>query len=187
MYNVIKNKRNIVQAYQLGSDSPVIKELIAAGKIEELGNGTYAVHSQEAVNGKVGGEKAKAGDWIKIDSTGFPYPNDQDYFKTNHCHVKGDTFEQIPKPLKAWDAGCGMCPEIRFLIEKKGLRIDESSERQRYSAELWGTKEAAAADAVIVFYNISYGKDGAVEEANFNFVARDEFERTYSVVEEKGI
>lgn len=183
MFNVIKNKGKIVHAYQLGSDSAIIKELIAAGKIEELGDGKYAVHSQEAVNGKMGGEKTKAGDWIKIDSSGSPYPNDQAYFETNHRrHDEADTFEQIPKPLKAWDAGCKMCPEIEFLIKKKSLTIDETSDEQRYSAELWGTKEVAAADAVIVFYSISYDEDGVVEEADFNFVARNEFEKTYTVI-----
>lgn len=182
MYNVIKNKGKIVHAYQLGGDSSFIKELIDAGKIEDLGDGKYAVHSQEAINGKAGGEKAKDGDWIKIDSKGFPYPNDRSYFEINHRHVKEDIYEQIPKPLKAWDAGCEMCSEIEFLIKEKGLIIDQESEGQRYSAELWGTKEVAAADAVIVFYSIVYDEGGIVKEADFNFVARDEFERTYSVV-----
>ena len=127
MYIVIKNKGKMVNAYQLGSDNAVIKELMDNGKICDLGNGSYAIYSQEAVNGAVGGEKAIAGDWIKLDSTGSPYPNDKEFFEANHRHIEGDTFEQFPKPLVAWDAQLKMCPEIVFLAEKKGLIIDETS------------------------------------------------------------
>ncbi|HAP20707.1 hypothetical protein NSA48_04275 [Frisingicoccus caecimuris] len=183
MFNVIKNKGNVVRAYQLGRDSAIINELIAGGKIENLGDGNYAVHSQEAINGNVGGEVAKAGDWIKIDSSGCPYPNDQVYFEANHCHIEGDIYEQIPKPLQAWDAECAMCPEVAFLVEKKGLIINETSTAQRYSAELWGTKEVAAADAVIVFYSISRDNNGCIIDADFNFVERGEFNKIYSVVQ----
>ena len=42
MFNVIKNKGNVVRAYQLGRDSAIINELIAGGKIENLGDGNYA-------------------------------------------------------------------------------------------------------------------------------------------------
>ncbi len=184
MFNVMKNKGKIVQAYQLGSNSAVINELMADGRIENLGEGSYAVHSQEAINGKVGGEVAKVGDWIKIDSSGCPYPNDRAFFEANHRHMEGDTYEQMPKLLQAWDAECEMCPEVAFLVEKKSLVIDETSTAQRYSAELWGTREAAAADAVIVFYSISRDSNGCIIDANFNFVERGEFNRTYSVVRE---
>ena len=158
-----------------------MNDLIACGKISDLGDGKYAIHSREALNGNVGGEVVKAGDWIKIDGIGCPYPNDKEYFETNHRHIKGNTFEQIPKPLCAWDAECEMCPEVAFLVEKKGLEINESLFEQRYSAELWGTREVAVGDAVIVFYSISYDERGVIN-AEFNFVARDEFERTYSII-----
>ncbi|MGI6095695.1 MAG: hypothetical protein ACOYBL_09720 [Lachnospiraceae bacterium] len=182
MFHVMKKKGKVVRAYQLGSDSAVIKEFMADGKIKDLGDGNYAVYSQEAVNGKVGGEVAKVGDWIKIDSSGCPYPNDRDFFEKNHLSIKGDTYEQIAKPLPAWDAKCEMCPEVAFLVEKKGLIIDETSKEQRYSAELWGTKEAASADAVIIFYSISYDKNGCIIDADFNFVERSEFQKIYRVV-----
>ena len=61
MYEVIKNKGKWVKAYQLGSDNAVIKELMLNGKICNLGDGRYEIHSQEAVNGAVGGEKATSG------------------------------------------------------------------------------------------------------------------------------
>lgn len=182
MFSVIKDKGKLVQAYQLGGGSTVINKLIESGRIENLGDGKYAIYSQEAVNGTVGGEVAKAGDWIKIDGSGCPYPNDKVYFEANHCHLEGDTYEQIPKPLQAWDAECEMCPEVVFLVTKKGLVINETSTEQRYSAELWGTKEVAAADAVIVFYDISRDNNGCIIDADFNFVERGEFNRTYRVV-----
>lgn len=183
MYTVIKNKGKMVKAYQLGSGSPVIQELIKAGKIRVVGDSRYEVYSREAVNGAAGGEIAVSGDWIKADSSGCPYPNAREYFEANHRHVGGDTFEQLPKPLQAWDENLEMCREVAFLVEKKGLMIDTESVDRRYTAELWGTKEAARADAMIVFYSISYGEDGEVIDADFNFVARDEFERTYSMME----
>lgn len=182
MFKVIKNKGKLVTAYQLGSENVAVDDLIFEGKLSELGNGKYEVYSQEALNGNRGGEIAETGDWIKIDKSGFPYPNDKVYFEKNHRHVKGDIFEQVPKPLWAWDAECEMCPEISFLIEEKGLVINKSSFEERYSAELWKTREVAAADAVIVFYNICYNKNNEIVDAEFNFVARDEFEHTYSII-----
>lgn len=182
MYKVIKNKGKLVEAYQLGSDHAVIKELIENGKICDLGDGRYEIHSQEAVNGAVGGEKAAAGDWIKLDSKGRPYPNDREYFEANHRHIEGDTFEQLPKPLAAWDAKLERCPEVEFLVEKKGLIIDETSADRRYTVQLWGTTEAAAEDAMIVFYSISYDESGTVTDCDWNFVERSEFDRTYSII-----
>lgn len=172
----------MVNAYQLGSDNAVIKELMGKGKVWDLGEGRYEIHSQEAVNGAAGGEKAKAGDWIKLDSTGSPYPNDKEYFESNHRHIEGDAFEQLPKPLPAWDANLEMCPEVAFLVEKKGLIIDEASAERRYTAELWGTTEVAAENAMIVFYSISYDDAGNVTDCDWNFVERGEFDRTYSVI-----
>lgn len=184
MYKVIKNKGKIVKAYQLqpGSDNAMIKELIENGKIYDFGDGRYEIHSQEAVNGAVGGEKAMAGDWIKVDSKGCPYPNTKEYFQTNHRHVEGDTFEQLPKPLSAWDGKLEMCPEVAFLVEKKGLIIDEESSDRRYTAQLWGTTEVAAEDAMIVFYSISYDDTGHVTDCDWNFVEKSEFDRIYSVI-----
>lgn len=182
MYKVIKNKGKLLDAYQLGSDNAVIKELMENGKICDLGDGRYEIHSQEAVNGAAGGEKAMAGDWIKVDSKGYPYPNDREYFEANHRHIEGDTFEQLPKPLSAWDAKLEMCPEVAFLVEKKGLIIDETSSDRRYTAQLWGTTEVAAEDAMIVFYSISYDEAGNVTDCDCNFVERSEFDKTYSKI-----
>ena len=184
MYTVIKNKGKMVEAYQLQlrNDNAVIRELMENGKICDLGDGRYEIHSQEAINGVAGGEIAMAGDWIKIDSKGYPYPNDRAYFEANHRHIEGDNFEQLPKPLLVWNVKLEMCPEVEFLVEKKGLVIDETSSDRRYSAQLWGTTEVAAEDAMIVFYSISYDDAGNVTDCDWNFVERSEFDKTYSII-----
>ena len=182
MYKVIKNKGNIIKAYQLGTDSPVLRTLIEDGKICDIENDRYEIHSRETANGESGGQIAVTGDWIKIDSSGFPYPNSREFFEANHRHIEGDRFEQLPKPLPAWDAKLEMCPEVAFLVEERRLIINENSFEQRYSAELWGTNETAAEDAMIVFYSISYDDEGKVIDAEYNFVERQEFEKTYSVL-----
>ena len=87
MYEVIKNKGKLVKAYQLGSDNAVIKELIQNGKICDLGDGRYEIYSQEAVNGAVGGEKAMAGDWIKLDSTGSPSRTKASSSQISYAHA----------------------------------------------------------------------------------------------------
>lgn len=187
MYTIRKRCSNTVKAYQLGSQHDVIQRLIAQGRIRDNGDGTYRVFSREVHSSDADGQLAKAGDWIKLDSGGFPYPNDQEFFKANHRHIDGDDYQQIPQTLQAWDADRGeleTCPEVQYLITHNRLQVHEDSEDSRYMADLWGTTEHAAADAVIVFYNGSIQYDDAGDICrigDFNFVARAEFERTYVV------
>lgn len=181
MFNVVKNKGNIVKAYKLGDNHPIINKLISEKKIKCLENGKYEVFSQEALNAGSGhGQIAYAGDYVKIDSSGAPYPNDNEYFITNHKHLEGDEYEQIPKELKAWDVNEPMCDEVQFLIDKKGLTLDKSNPEQYYTAPLWGTIESANIDGILMFYSITYGIDGKVEDAEFNLVNGEEFEKTYN-------
>ena len=182
MYTIIKDKGKMLKAYQLGSGNKVLDKLIVEGKICDNGNGQYEIHSQETVKSTIGGEIAFVGDYIKIDSGGYPYPNNKEYFEKNHRHIEKDIYEQIPRPLQAWDTKLAMCQEIIFLIEKKGLTIHETSPDQYYEAELWETKEVAAADAMIVFYSISYDKEGNVLDCDWNFVERNEFNKIYSII-----
>ena len=37
-------------------------------------------------------------------------------------------------------------------------------------------------DAVIVFYDISYDQDGMIVDAEYNFVERGEFNKTYNII-----
>ena len=88
-------------------------------------------------------------------------------------------YVQIPQKLYAWCAEDDMCSEIQFLIDHKGLRLNDNNEKAYYSAPLWGNILSAAKDAMIVFYDLQYDSNHSVVDADFNFVARDEFNRTY--------
>lgn len=183
MFKVIKNKGKIVQAYKLHKDNETIKELMKSGKITYIGDRKYEVHSLETVGGK--GEIAVEGDWIKIDDNGYPYPNSKNFFESHHRFIEGDTYEQIPLPLNAWNEECGLCPEVEYLLKNKKLLIDDMSFEKRYSAELWGTQEFAAGNAIIIFYSISYDAEGKVRDIDFNFVEKKVFEKNYSILERK--
>lgn len=175
MRRIKKKEGKIVKAYCLGEDHPVIDGLIREGKLRPTADGCWKVFSQESSEG----ELAKPGDYIKLDSSGVPYPNSRAFFLENHRHTGGDDYEQIPRWLNAWRLGDEMCPEIRFLIEYRELVIDEGSEDACFRAPLWGDMLSAAKDAVIVFYELEYGSSHEVVKADFNFVARDEFDKTY--------
>ena len=177
MKQVIKKSGKIVQAYRLGDEGPAVLKLIEEGKIKRSEAGIYEVFSQESKDEK--GELAFAGDYVKVDSSGYPYPNGEKFFIENHAHVSGDDYEQLPKPLYAWEVTDGMCKEIQFLIENKGLLIDEKSEEKYFTAPLWGTTLSAGKDAMIIFYELWWDREGNVVDADFNFVARDEFNKTY--------
>ena len=175
---VKKKESRRVKAYCLGENNPVIDELIKKGLVKQTDESHWRIFSQEATDG----EKAETGDYVKVDSSGMPYPNSRDFFLKNHRQVGKNEYEQIPRPLKAWNVGEPPCREIDFLIRHKGLSIDESSETAYFSAPLWGDTLTAARDAVIVFYKIGYDKSGEVEDAEFNFVGRSEFEKVYDVL-----
>lgn len=183
MLKIVKKQGKIVQAYRLGNEHPVLNELIAANKIKKVDECTYEVFSQEAAKAASGhGQLAGAGDWVRVDGAGFPYPCKNDWFQENLRHVAGDDYEQIPKVLSAWTADQEICPEVKFLIQKKGLVLDDDNPDMYFKAILWGNPEAAAKDAVLVFYNIIYASDGSVQDAEYNFVEKREFDRTYEVI-----
>ena len=62
--------------------------------------------------------------------------------------------------------------------------LDENNPEQYFNAFLWGTQEAAARDAVLVFYSVSYDENGSIVDAEFNFVEKTEFDCTYDLVQE---
>ena len=183
MIDIIKKQGKPVQACRLGGSSPLLERLMAQGTLRALPDGSFEVFSQEAVLAGSGrGQRASSGDYIKIDGAGFPYPNSCEFFQKNHRHIEGDTYEQIPAPLKAWTAEEPLCPEVKFLIREKGLVLNEAHPKRFFSAVLWGTPESAPRDAVLVFYELSYGADGAVTDAVFNFVVQSEFRDTYRIL-----
>lgn len=177
---IIKKKGKHVHAYQLGHDSDVISELIKQGKISSDANGRYLIFSQESKNGE--GEIAYPGDYIKVDSSGFPYPNSKEFFEQNHRHLSGDDYEQVPTPLEAWDISEGENEVISFLIASDKLSINPQSEDKYFNAFLWGANLSAGKDAVIVFYSVSRSEDNHITDIDFNFVSRTEFEKTYLIL-----
>ena len=177
MAKVIKNRGPIMEAYELGKRTPAELVLILEGKLAYVGDGVYEVFSQEVHSGP--GQKAKIGDFIKIDKAGFPYPNARDWFLDNHKHMGGSIYEQLPKELLAWEATEPLPPEVQFLIENKGLKLSPETPNEYFGAELWGTWLTAAADAVLIFYSVTRDEAGNIVDADFNFVARKEFEATY--------
>lgn len=182
MLRIKKKSGKIVQAYKLGEVNAVLEQLIKTGKIIDLKDGTYEVFSREAVNSGSGhGQVANVGDWVRLDSAGYPYPSKDDWFRHNMRHISGNDYEQIPKKLMGWTADMEMCPEIEFLIHNKGLKLDENNFEKFFSAILWGNPEAADRNAVLVFYSISYD-NGSVIDAEYNFVERKEFDRIYDII-----
>lgn len=165
-----------VNAWPLGAGSGAEQELIRSGKIQRSGE-TYMLFSQESVNGQ--GQQARAGDYFKIDGAGCPYPNEREWFLANHRHIAGDAYEQIPKALEIWTAQDGENPVIRWLLGKGKLVIRENDRQRYFNAHLWGADLSAAQDAVVVFYAVHRDDAGEIIDVDFNFVARDEFERTY--------
>lgn len=180
MLKIVKKQGKIVQAYRVGDNHSVLEKMIEEKKIKKINETSYEIFSQEAIQAASGhGQLANVGDWIRIDGAGFPYPCKNEWFQQNLRHIEGDDYEQIPKVLSAWTADQPISPEIEYLIQKKGLVLDKEHPDKYFQAILWGNPEAAAKDAVLVFYSIEYGKDGTVVDADYNFVQKDEFERTY--------
>lgn len=185
MIRVVKKSGKHIKAYRLeqGRQCPAVEALIREGKIRPQADGSFEVLSQEAVQGGSNvGQRAQAGDYIKVDSAGFPYPNDAAYFAQNHRALGGDEYEQIPQPLDAWTADQPMCSEVAFLMQKKELVLHEEAPDHYFTAPLWGTLEAAAHNAVLVFYSIDRAPDGRITDASFNFVERTEFDKTYDIL-----
>lgn len=181
MRSAIKNVNAKVIAFQLGQGSEMEKALLKAGRVIQFSNGIYEVFSQEATG--THGEKAYAGDYVKIDSAGFPYPNRREFFEENHRRVGENEYEQIAKPLSAWCFGDPDNEIICFLVRKKDLVVDTNNPEQCFSAPLWGTMLTARRDAVIVFYKVDRDESGNIIDVDFNFVARDEFDKTYSFID----
>ncbi|MEE0751161.1 hypothetical protein [Frisingicoccus sp.] len=181
MFRVIKKQGKIVEAYRLGEESRMIRHLMEEGKIIEKGSGIFEVFSQEAVHGS--GEIAYTGDFIKVDASGMPYPNTGGFFLKNHRRLGQDRYEQIPSVLLAWRSDQPMCEEMEFLIREKELKIDTENPETYYTAPLWGTRLSASETAMILFYKIDRDADGHIRDIDFNFVQRDEFDKTYRILE----
>lgn len=169
-----------VGAYQLGEGAEAERRMIAEGKIVVHPDGSYELFSQESAEH---GERAQAGDFFKIDSSDYPYPNEKSWFIENHRPTaESNIYEQIPKPLLAWNVDEPECEEITWLKQQGKLIVNSTDTQHYFAAELWGTIERTPKDSIIVFYGVTRDKSGAITDVDFNFVARAEFEKTYDIV-----
>ena len=185
MKYAVKSKKKIVKAYPLGAEHPMEALLIEEGAIQRLPDGSYALFSQEAVNGQ--GQLAQAGDFFKVDTIDgrhYPYPNSREYFLNNHIHLSGDEYEQINKPLLIWQRGDELFEEVRWLVDTGRLTLKPQDPAHFFNAFLWGADLSAADDATMVFYSVDRDASGAITEISFNFVAKPEFEASYSIIGE---
>ena len=172
-----RKKTVVIRAYRLGERSSGLDKLVAAGLVVLRNDGSYEVHTEETKDGK--GEMAHAGDYVKLDASGRPYPNEAGFFEENHRHIDGDQCEQISKDREVWMMGDAMCPEIEFLIKQGRLELHKEDPEHYFQGTGWGTKLIASSDAALVFYEIKKNSDGKITDAEFNFVDRETFEETY--------
>ena len=185
MRYAVKSKKKIVQAYPLGQGHPMEAALIEEGAIRLLPDGSYALFSQEAVNGQ--GQIAYAGDYFKVDTIDgrhYPYPNDREFFLSNHIHLSGDEYEQRSKPLLIWQSADEPCEEVRWLVDTGRLTLKPQEPDRFFNAFLWGAELSAAADATLLFYSVDRDEAGAITDISFNFVAKPEFDAGYAIVQE---
>ena len=178
-YAIKKNTKR--QAWELGAGSDMEKQLIENGKLIAHPDGIYEVFTKEATEGK--GQIANAGDFVKVDTDGFPSPCERKWFFANHKHVEGNWYEQVAKPLKIWRKDDPESEEIKFLIDSGALNIHSEDLNKYYSAYLWGTMETAASDAVIVLYSVDKDEQGKIEAISFNFVEADYFKANYKIID----
>ncbi len=174
-YAVLKDTR--VQAWELGAGTEKEKALILSGKLRACPDGTYEVFSRECAGGA--GQRARAGDFIKADDEGFPWPNGREWFLRNHQLLEGDWYRQVSGPVKIWRKEDAVTEEIRFLLDSGRLRIHPEDPPRYFSAYLWETEETAASDAVIVFSGVKKDPEGRISEVLFNFVERGYFQKHY--------
>lgn len=170
-----------VQAFQLGHCSALEQQLAERGLLQLEADGLWRIRTREAMDK---GELAKTGDYIKLDSIGMPYPTEKAWFEENHIPLEEGWYQQKVSPRKAWQQVEGPCPEIEFLLEQGLLHWDKKCTDRTFSAQLWGTLQTAAADAVIIFDSIQQDTAGTLTAVNFHFVAKEEFDLTYEVLED---
>jgi len=161
-----------VTACQLGAGSTLEENLLAKGLLIREGD-TYRVFSREAMGSL--GQQVFRGDFVKLDLEGFPYPNSREGFLQNHDQTGPESYIQKERQVLVWFMEDPMEPEVDWLMCHKGLEIGQAG----FRATLWGTELTAPRDAALVFYSITRDEAGQITDAEFNFVVREEFEKTY--------
>ena len=178
---LVQKKPVRLQAWQLGAGDAKEAEMIAAGKIKLREDGSYELFSMEALGEK--GQIAGPGDYFKVDSAGFPYPNKKAFFEERHVPLGDGWYLQKTQPIPAWTADMPADEVIDFLIRENLLRIHPENPARYFTADLWGTEETAAKDAVVVIHSVERDDEGRITGVDFNFVERTIFDSTYTVLE----
>ncbi|WP_288339211.1 hypothetical protein [uncultured Allobaculum sp.] len=169
-------------AYPLDEHHPKIRQLLEEKKLIQLPDGSFEVFSQET-KGQAHGQHASAGDYIKIDGAGYPYPNTRDFFLAHHIPAaREDTFFQKPETRQAWQVGEPSNDLIEYLVKHGKLEIHPEDEDHYFQAQLWGTLETAAKDALVVIYEAERSEKQEILSVTFNLLTREEFEKTYREV-----
>lgn len=168
-----------VQAFQLGSACCLERKLMALGLLIPLPNGLWRIKTREA---QTEGELVEAGDYIKIDRSGMPYPNSKEWFESNHTRLDENLYLQTAAPRIAWKADQPMIPEIQFLLDRELLVRVPGDPQPTFRARLWGTWQTAPADAAVVLDRVDTDSRGEIQAVEFHFVANDEFEATYDIL-----
>ena len=176
----VQKKAALIQAWRLGDGTEKEQELISKKVIVLREDGCYELFSREAT-GKTG-EIAKIGDYFKVDSGGYPYPNERQIFEASHEHVDADQYLQKTPVLFAWTADQPMNDAVQYLFDRELVVLHEDDPAHFFSAFLWGTEETAAKDAIIVFYQIQRDDRGKIIKIDFNFVGKSECDKTYQIV-----
>ena len=171
-----KKEGRRINAYELGTNSDMELVMMFDGKIVKE-KGIYLLRSTEALSSGLRGEKAKMGDFFKVDFKENPYPQERSWFFANHVEIERDknVWEQIPHPVEAWFVGEPMTDALKFLINKKILIINEQDLCCYFKAYWGGYWLTAPIDTAIIFDNI-VRINGVVTKVNFNFVIRDEID-----------
>ncbi len=171
-----------VTAFCLGEGSALEASLLQSGQLRRLPNGRWEVFSQECTGSS--GQLAQDGDYVKLDSQGFPYPNHREYFLASHRRQPSGQYVQLPTPLTAWQLGEPLGEEMQFLLEHRLLRLDHDDPEHFFAYTGWGTLLTAARDAVVLFRHVERGGDGGITDIDFSFVKREVFDATYRVLEQ---
>ncbi len=166
----------------LGEGSELEQTLMIRGVLLAKADGSYEVRTRES--GENAGEAAKAGDFVKLDSGGFPYPVSRDTFLRNH-RLTAEGYVQIPRVLQAWTLEEAPSPALNWLLAQDRLQLDPQDPAHTFQAELWGTRLTAPRDAVLVFYKILTGDDGEIRDVDFNFVVREVFSESYEILSDE--
>lgn len=163
-----------VKAFELGCGSQMESDFISQGLIRKHED-HYEIHSRES---KDSGEVAYTGDYVKIDKSNNPYPNDRERFLSHHKKVGENEYCQYPEVIWSWQFGDESDDVIDYLLSSNKLIINEASYDRFYEAELWGTTLTAKKIDIILIYSVDRDGDQIIS-VDFNLIAKEEFDKTY--------